>query len=151
SRPSTSPTSPSCTDRFRHGTMAIMPKPPLPEPVRNFLARPLPATMATVRADGQPISVATWYVLVGSGDDAYIAVNLDATRARLKHMRANPQVSLTMLDPDDWGTHVSVLGTIVELSDDPDLVGIDRQAQHYIGMAYPLRDQQRVEVKIRID
>lgn len=42
-----------------------MPKPPLPMPVRELLAKPNPAVITAVREDGQPVSVATWYLLDG--------------------------------------------------------------------------------------
>jgi hypothetical protein len=37
-------------------------KPPLPEKVSELLAKPNAAVIATVRPDGQPVSVATWYL-----------------------------------------------------------------------------------------
>jgi hypothetical protein len=40
-----------------------MPKPPLPRDVLDLLPKPNPAVIATLRPDGQPVSVATWYVL----------------------------------------------------------------------------------------
>jgi hypothetical protein len=39
-----------------------VPKPPLPERVRDLLAKPNPSVITTVRPDGQPVSVATWYL-----------------------------------------------------------------------------------------
>lgn len=42
-----------------------MPTPPLPDDVRALLAEANPAVIATVRADGQPVTVATRYLLDG--------------------------------------------------------------------------------------
>ena len=42
-----------------------MPQPPLPRDVLDLLSKPTPAVIATLRPDGQPVSVATWYVLDG--------------------------------------------------------------------------------------
>ena len=42
-----------------------MPTGPLPDALRALLAKPNPAVIATVRPDGQPVSVATWYLLDG--------------------------------------------------------------------------------------
>lgn len=44
-----------------------MPTVPLPDAVAALLARPNPAVMATLRADGQPVTVATWYLLEDDG------------------------------------------------------------------------------------
>ena len=63
-----------------------MPRLPLPEPIREMLLRPNPAVIATLRKDGRPITVATWYLLEGE----QIVVNMDATRRRLQHLGATP-------------------------------------------------------------
>ena len=92
-----------------------MPPAPIPPEIEEFLRKPNPAVVATVRPDGSPHSVATWYDLV----DGLILLNLAATRARLEHMRHDPRVSLTVLDVDDWYTHVTLTGVIERLEDDP--------------------------------
>src|SRR4029450_13554237 len=104
-----------------------MPTSPLPDRVVDFLRRPNPAVMATVAADGRPITVATWYLLEDTGR---VLLGLDAKRARLQHMRADPRVSLTVLSKADWGTHVSVQGRVVSIADDVGLHDIDRLARH---------------------
>jgi PPOX class probable F420-dependent enzyme len=104
--------------------------------------------MATVAADGGPVSVATWYLLE---DDGRILLNLDAKRARLKHLRADPRVSLTVLEKDNWGTHVSVQGKIVSITDDVDLKDIDRLAHQYFGGEYPNRERPRVSAHLEIE
>ena len=83
--------------------------------------------MATVRADGSPHSVATWYDWV----DGLILLNMDASRARLGHLRRDPRVSLTVLDKDSWYSHVSLTGVVDRLVDDPELADIDRLALRY--------------------
>jgi len=67
-----------------------MPSTPLPDDIVEFLRRPNPAVMATVAADGRPVTVATWYLLEDGGT---VLLGLDAERARLKHMRQDPRVS----------------------------------------------------------
>ena len=121
---------------------------PLPQRVLDLLRLPSPAVMATVAADGRPVTVATWYLLE---DDGRVLLNLDARRARLKHLRTDPRVSLTVLAPDDWYTHVSLQGRVVEITDDTDLGGIDRLARHYTGGAYPNRESPRVSVLVEIE
>lgn len=123
-----------------------MPKPPLPDDLIEILRRPNPAVMATVRADGAPVSVATWYLW----DDGRILLNLDAGRKRMDHLRTDPRVSLTVLDGDAWHRHVSVQGTVV-LTPDPDLADIDRLARHYTGAAYRNRERPRVTAWLDID
>ncbi|RKQ87702.1 PPOX class probable F420-dependent enzyme [Solirubrobacter pauli] len=123
-----------------------MPKPPLPEELQALLSQPHPAVMASLKPDGSPLTVATWYLF----EDGRVLVNLDDSRARLKHLKADPRVSLTVLD-SDWYRHVSLQGRVVELKPDTDLVDIDRLSTHYRGEAYPVRDRTRTSAWIELD
>jgi PPOX class probable F420-dependent enzyme len=124
-----------------------MPKPPLPDHVRELLAKPNPAVIATLGRKGKPVSVATWYLLDGDR----VLVNMDQGRKRIEHMRRDPRVSLTVLDEAGWYTHVSVQGRVVEWRDDPDLQDIDRLADHYTGKPYRVRDRGRVSAWIEVE
>ena len=124
-----------------------MPASPLPDDVLELLSRPNPAVITTLRPDGQPVSVATWYLVDGDR----ILVNMDEGRKRLEYLRADPRVSLTALKDGDWYTHVSVQGRVVEMKDDTDLADIDRLSLHYGGWPYPQRDRRRVSAWIVID
>jgi PPOX class probable F420-dependent enzyme len=125
-----------------------VPTPPLPADVAELLARPNPAVMATVAADGRPVTVATWYLVE---DDGTILLGLDAGRARLKHLQADPRVSLTALAEGDWYTHVSVQGRVVSVVDDEGLRDIDRLSRHYTGQDYAQRDRPRVSVHVQVE
>ena len=59
-----------------------MAKPPVPAKIDQFLARPNPAVIATVRPDGQPVSVPTWYLW----EDGRVLVNMDESRKRLQYL-----------------------------------------------------------------
>ena len=125
-----------------------MPRPPLTDAAMSLLAQPNPAVIAVVRPDGQPVSVATWYLLE---DDGLILVNMDGGSKRLAYMRHEPRVSLTVLDEGAWGTHVSVQGRITEWRDDPEFVDIDRLSRRYGNGVYPNRLRPRVSALIEID
>lgn len=124
-----------------------MPTTPLPASVAEFLAQPNPAVIASNKPDGQPVSVATWYLY----EDGRILVNLADFRKRLDWLREDPRVSLTVLGSGNWYSHVSVQGRIVSLEADPDSSVIDRISQHYMGAPYAVRDQKRVSAWIEID
>lgn len=124
-----------------------MPSLPFPDDVRDMLTAPNPAVVTTVRADGQPVSVATWYLMVGDR----VLLNMDEGRKRLDHLRADPRVSLTVLDENDWYTHVSLIGRVTEMYDDEGLSDIDRLSQHYRGREYTNRQRGRVSALVDID
>ena len=124
-----------------------MSKPPVPTQVDELLKRPNPAVITALRQDGQPVSVATWYLW----EDGRILVNMDEGRKRLDYLRADPRVSVTVLAEDDWYSHVSIQGRVVSIEQDPGLVDIDRISTHYTGHAYPNRDRSRYSAWIEVD
>ncbi|MGE2717751.1 PPOX class F420-dependent oxidoreductase [Mycolicibacterium litorale] len=119
----------------------------LSESAKEMLAKANPAVISTVRSDGQPVSAATWYLLRGD----QLLVNMDHGRKRLEHMRKDPRVSLTVLDEDDWYTHVTVIGRVARMYDDEGLADIDALSRHYTGQEYPQRDRPRVSAVIDVD
>ena len=124
-----------------------MPSTPMPPEIEAFLREPNPAVVATLRADGSPHSVATWYDWV----DGLILLNMDATRARLGHLRRDPRVSLTVLDKESWYSHVSLAGVVERLVDDADLADIDRLALRYQGNPFRNRAGKRVSAWMRVE
>ena len=121
-----------------------MPQPPVPADVDEFLRRPNPAVIATLRRDGSPHTVATWY----DWDDGRVLVNMDESRLRLRFMRHDPRVALTVLDDNDWGRHVSLLGRVASLEEDIGLRDIDRLAVRYSGGPFRTRDRRRFSASI---
>jgi PPOX class probable F420-dependent enzyme len=123
-----------------------MPKPPLPSHLQEVLAKPNPAVIGTVRPDGSPNTVATWYVW----DDGRVLVNMDEGRRRLAYLRENPNVSLTVLDGAEWHRHITLHGRAT-LEDDAGLADIDRIATHYTGGPYARRERARVSAWIEVE
>jgi PPOX class probable F420-dependent enzyme len=124
-----------------------MPKPPIPDELQALLREPNPAVIATLKPDGAPHSVATWYLW----EDGRVLVNMDASRARLDYLREDPRVSLTVLDGGDWYRHVSVRGRVVSIEPDEGLKDIDRISRHYRDQDYPARDNPRFSAWIEVD
>ena len=124
-----------------------MSKPPLPDSAVAMLRKPNPSVITTLRRDGQPVSAATWYLWA----DGRVLVNMDEGRKRLEHMRADPRVSLDVLDESSWYNHVSIIGHVDELYEDADMSDIDRIASHYTGGPYPERDRGLFSALIAID
>jgi len=124
-----------------------MPRPPLPPDIDEFLRRPQPAVVASVRADGSPHTVATWYVWDGES----VLLSMDETRLRLRFMRRNPRIALTALDGDGRDRHVSLSGRVASIDEDKDLRDIDRLALHYTGAPFRTRDRRRFSARVEID
>jgi hypothetical protein len=73
---------------------------------------------------------------------------LDGPRHR--NLRAEPRLALTVLG-DDWYEHVSLLGRVVELREDPDLADIDALSHRYLGEPYEERSYRGVTAVAEVD
>ena len=125
-----------------------MPTGPIPQELIEFLEQPNPAVIATVDAEGAPHTAATWY----AWDDGRVLVNMEEDRKRLRHIRRDPRVSITVMGRgDDWYNQVTLRGRVAQLEDDPDLEGIDRLSHHYMDGPYPRVEQKRVNGWIEVE
>lgn len=124
-----------------------MPLAPVPLDVEDFLRKPNPAVVGSLRRDGSPHTVATWY----AWEDGKVLLNMDENRLRLRFMRRDPRVTLTVLDHDDWGRHVSLIGHVVRIDEDIGLRDIDSLAVRYTGQSFRTRDRRRFSARIEVD
>jgi PPOX class probable F420-dependent enzyme len=124
-----------------------MPSAPLPPELLVFLASPRPAVVGTVRSDGTPVTTACWY---GLEPDERVLLTMDRDSFRLRHLRANPHIALTVLG-SDWYNQLSLLGRAVEFREDKDLADIDRLSEHYLGEPYEDRAYDGMTVLVEVD
>ena len=125
-----------------------MPALPLPPEVVEFIRQPNPAVIASLRPDGSPHTAVTWYAW---DEDGHVLLNMDESRRRLRFMRRDPRVALTVLGYEDWGRYVTLFGRIVRIERDTDLAGIDRLAIRYAGVRFRKRDARRYSARMKVE
>lgn len=108
------------------------------------------ATVTTLRKDGSPHSTPVWI----DTDGENVIFNTSIGRAKERHLRRDPRVSVVVLPAEDQQSgYVSVTGT-AELIEDGAVDHIHKMAKKYIGQdEYPWLqpNEQRVIVKITPD
>jgi PPOX class probable F420-dependent enzyme len=124
-----------------------VPAAPLQPGLLAFLAGPRQAVVGTVREDGSPVTTACWY---GLQDDGRVLLSMDRDSHRLKHLRGEPRVALTVLG-DSWYNQLSLLGRAVEIREDSGLADIDALSQRYLGEPYEDRSYTGVSVLFEVD
>jgi PPOX class probable F420-dependent enzyme len=124
-----------------------VPPVPVPPEVDEFLAQPNPAVVATLRPDGSPHTVPTWY----DWEAGRVLLNMDESRLRLRFLRNDPRAALTVLDREDWYRQISLIGRVVAIEDDTELADIDRLACRYTGQPFRRRDSRRVSAWLEPD
>ncbi len=118
-----------------------MPPAPVPSEIEPFLKKPRAAVVATITLGGSPVTTATWY----EWSDGHLLLSMDADGRRIRNVRNDPRVALTVFGNDMY-THVSLLGKVVEIRDDPGFVDVDRLSMAYEGKPYEERDWHAVTV-----
>ena len=111
------------------------------------MKRANPAVIASVRRDGTPHTVATWY----DWEDGLVLVNMDASRSRLRFIRRDPHVALTVLEDGNSYRHVSLLGRVDRIDADTELRDIDRLSRRYTGAPFANRHADRHSAWIEVD
>lgn len=117
---------------------------PVPESHLDLLTRPIHGVLTTMMPDGQPQSSLMWC----DYDGECARFNTTAERQKGRNMRANPRVSLLIIDPDDTARFIQIRGT-VELSTDGALEHLDEITREYTahpqfyGYVYPHEQRDR--------
>jgi PPOX class probable F420-dependent enzyme len=131
---------------FGFAYLGAMPKAPLPPELERFVRAPRPAVVATVRPDGSPATTASWY----DWEDGGVLLSIVASSPRARNLRNDPRLSLTILGKS-WYHHVSLLGRVIELRDDPELADLDRLSQRYFGKRYPNRELRCLSAVVEVE
>ena len=112
----------------------------------DFLSKAYYGVVSTVREDGSPHQTVVW-VDTDGGD---LTFNTAEGRAKPKNLRANPQVALTVVNPENGYQWVGVSGK-AELYHDGADANIDKLAKKYLDAdSYPFRKEGEVRVIVRI-
>ncbi|GAA3114188.1 PPOX class F420-dependent oxidoreductase [Planomonospora alba] len=118
----------------------------LNDDAKELLRQPVHGWVTTLRPDGSPHSTVVWVDV--DGDE--VVFNTAVGRAKERHLRTDPRVSVSVLDPKDPFHLVSVSGTARLELDGADAV-IDHLAKKYLNVdGYPYRQpgEQRVTVRV---
>jgi PPOX class probable F420-dependent enzyme len=109
---------------------------------------PFAAIVTTLRPDGSPHSTVTWI----DEDDGDLLVNTAVGRAKERHLRRDPRISVTVLDPADQYRWVAVTGHAT-LDTDGAHEHINKLSHKYLGKDYPWYrdDQTRIIARIAVD
>jgi PPOX class probable F420-dependent enzyme len=102
------------------------------EDVRRFLEKPNVAVLATVSPRGRPQATPVWFML----EDNHVLINTSAGRMKLRNMEANPNVALTIVDPENIYTYVQIRGRVVKFDREHGPRDIDRLSIRYHGRPY---------------
>src|SRR5438128_324650 len=113
----------------------------------EFLNNAYYGVVSTIRGDGSPHQTVVWV----DSDNGDVVFNTAEGRTKPKNMRANPKVSLTIVDPAN-GYHWLAVSGSAELSHEGADAHIDKLAKKYLDAdSYPFRKEGEVRVIVRVE
>ena len=118
----------------------------LTEAQARFLQEPNYCVVAALREDGSVHQTVVWV----DWDGEHVLLNLNTWRAKLEYLRADPRVSLLVVDRADPYRWIGIEGVVVEITEEGAAEHIVRQAGVYRGRdSYDFKPgEQRVLVRI---
>ncbi len=118
----------------------------LTEQARSFLQQPFVGEVTTLRNDGSPHTTVVWVDV----DTDEVIFNSAVGRAKERHLRNDPRISLIVVDPENPYRWVSVSGK-AELDTTGADDEIDKLAKKYLGQdEYPWRNPEETRINVRI-
>lgn len=116
---------------------------PIPESHLDLLTRPIHGVLTTLMPDGQPQSSLVWC----DYDGECACVNTSRERQKGQNLRADPRVTLLVVDPEDTARYLEIRGE-AELVEDGALAHLDAVTRAYTrhpcyyGYVFPTAKQQ---------
>lgn len=87
------------------------------------------AFVSTIGPRGEPQTTPLWFLW----DDGQLRFSLVEGRQKLRNLRRDPRLSVTVANPADPTWYVELRGRVEDLSHDPDLALERRVAEKYAG------------------
>jgi PPOX class probable F420-dependent enzyme len=109
---------------------------PLDPKVHALLSRPNFAHLATLMPDGSPTTTPVW---IGVRDDR-ILIGTGESSLKVRNLRRDPRLSLSVIDFHDPYEEVQIRGRVVEFRDDSKFEVVDEISHKYTGKDFPFRN-----------
>jgi PPOX class probable F420-dependent enzyme len=122
----------------------------LPDGLLTMLRATSICYISTLMKDGSPQSTQVWV----DTDGEHVIVNSVDTHLKVRNLRRDPRVALTISDPAHPRGYYQVRGRAIGITEERGAEHIDELSQKYNGGPYPWyggRDQVRVIITIEAD
>jgi PPOX class probable F420-dependent enzyme len=119
----------------------------IPDNFADLFQKKAFAQLATLMRDGSPQVTPVWC----DYDGTHVVINSAKGRTKDLNMRRNPNVAISIQDPENAYRHLSLQGKVVEITEQGADAHIDKLSKKYTGKdVYPGRRPGEVRVIYRI-
>ena len=105
----------------------------IPEGYEDLLRSSAVAHVATIGPKGEPQVNPVWFDW--DGEQLFLPVG---TRQKYKNVGRDPQIALSIVDPENHLRYIEIRGEVVRVEEGPDLDFINEMSRKYLGLdKYP--------------
>jgi PPOX class probable F420-dependent enzyme len=106
------------------------------------------ANLATINADGTPQVTPVWV----DWDGTHVVLNTARGRVKDRNLQRNPNVAMSITDPDNPYRYLGIQGRVVKMTEDGADAHIDKMAKKYFNKdKYPYRAPGEVRVLVLVE
>lgn len=106
----------------------------IPQDREDILGKRSIAHVATIGPSGEPQSNPVWI----DWDGQYVKFSQTTTRQKVRNLRREPRIALSVHDPDEPHCYLEVRGKVVRVENDEGYAFINKMAQKYTNVnEYP--------------
>ncbi len=120
----------------------------------DLLREPVHAVLTTMQPDGQPQSTLVW----ADYDGEHVLINTALERQKCRNLRANPRVTLFVIDPHNSSRWIEIRGRVAAITTEGAEAHADKLTRLYTGKTHfygdvyaPERRAQETRVIVRIE
>jgi len=119
----------------------------IPDSFYDLFQKKTFAQLATIMPDGTPHVTPVWVDF----DGTHVVINSAKGRTKDRNMRRNPNVAISIQDPEQPYRHLALKGKVVEITENGADAHIDKLSKKYTGKdVYPNRRPGEVRVIYKI-
>jgi len=107
----------------------------IPAEYHDLFERDTIAHVATLTPDGMPHVTPVW--IDHDPDTGHLLINTERGRRKARNVERNPEVGISMTDPDDPYRRLSVIGVVAAATTEGARAHIDTLSRRYTGDEYP--------------
>ena len=106
----------------------------IPEGYEDLLRSTAVAHVATIGPKGEPQVNPVWF----DWDGEHVKISQTKTRQKYKNVGRDPQIALSIVDPENHLRYIEIRGEVVRVEEDPNIDFISSMAKKYLGVdRYP--------------
>ena len=109
----------------------------IPEGYEDLLRSSAVAHVATIGPKGEPQVNPVWF----DWDGEHVKISQTKTRQKYKNVGRDPQIALSIVDPENHLRYIEIRGEVVRVEEDPHIDFISSRAKKYRGVDRPHNHQ----------